>query len=181
MRNRATVERPTLGNGLAEPRTRAAGRVCLAGAALVAGFWTLYLAGPLAPPPDAHLVRAFESAFPVADGVLALVLAGAGLALLGGRPAGPFLLTVGAAMSLYLGLLDATFYGLRGLNSPFTATGRLELGINLLCVGGGLWALGVAWRLFVGRRHPSEVRPIRTDSDGSPPPTPPHRTVRRAS
>lgn len=122
-------------------RLRRAGWTCLAGAGLVVLFWTLYLSGALAPTDEEAVVRAFESAFPLADAVLAATLVGAGTGLLRGRPHGAFLLTVAGAMCLYLGLLDATFYGLRALEGGDAAAGVATLVIPGLCLGGGAWAL----------------------------------------
>lgn len=127
---------------------RAAGVACLAGSLLVVSFWSLYYGGLLDIAAEDPVVRAFEGAFPVADGAFALLLLAAALSLRRGAPAGPFLLTAAGAMSVYLGLLDATFYGVRGLNHPSTAAGSLELALNLICLGGGGYALRVAWRLW---------------------------------
>ena len=127
---------------------RTAGRLCLAGGVAVVVFWTLYFAGAIDPGHGDPVARAFESAFPVADAVLAATLFAASSALLVGRPAGPFLLAAGGAMALYLGLLDTTFYGLRGLNRPTSVDGAVELAVNLACLVGGAWALRRAWTLW---------------------------------
>lgn len=111
-------------------------------------FWVLYFSGSLELGAGDATVRAFESAFPVADGVMAAALFGAAAALRRGHRAAPLLLAAAGAMALYLGLLDATFYGTRGLNHPRTAEGALELALNLACVGGGGWALARAWRMM---------------------------------
>ena len=131
---------------------RTAGRVCLAGGVAVVAFWTLYFSGAIDPAHGDPAARAFESAFPVADALLAATLFAASSALLVGRPAGPFLLAAGGAMALYLGLLDATFYGLRGLNRPTSVDGAVELAVNLACLVGGAWALRRAWTLWESAR-----------------------------
>ena len=122
-------------------------RVCFAGGGLVVLFWTLYFAGPLAPPAGADpLLREVEAIFPFADAVLAAALFAAGLTLQRRRPAGPFLLVAAAAMCLYLGVLDLTFYARRGLMSP--DVGPIMLGINALTIGGGLLGLRAGWLLW---------------------------------
>lgn len=127
---------------------RAFGWASLAGAGLVCLFWIVYFGTGAGLGRDDGVVRGFESAFPVADGILALVLAAAGRSLLRGADSGPFLLVAGAAMSLYLGVLDVTFYARRGLYRPVSAGALLELVANALCIGGGAAALWWGWRLW---------------------------------
>ena len=121
------------------------GWLCLGGGCLVGLYWLLYFTGAGALGQEQPLVASFESAFPLADTVLAAVLIGAGIALLKGREAGPFLLTAGGAMSTYLGLLDLTFYvrlgGVGGIGAALTAV------LNAVSLLGGLAALAAAWRL----------------------------------
>ena len=133
------------------PGMRSAGCVCLAGAALLVLFWCLYVTGPLAPPADAVLVRSFEAAFPIPDAILAAALVAAGIRLLRGDRRGVRPLTAAGAMSLYLGLLDASFYAGLGLNDPRTAEGLPTFTINLVCVVGGMWALWAARRMWGDR------------------------------
>lgn len=116
------------------------------GGTLVVLFWVLYLAGPLAPTGSDPLAREFEAAFPFADGVLAAALFAAGYSLRRGRPAGPFLVVAAAAMCLYLGVLDFTFYARRGLMSP--DVGIVLLAVNALTIGGGLLGLRAGWQLW---------------------------------
>lgn len=130
---------------------RRAGWICLAGGGLVVLFWCLYLAGPLAPSASETLVRSFESAFPVADGVLAITLFGTAAGLLRGRLYGTFLLTAAGAMCLYLGLLDATFYGVQMLRGSASGPAVAVLVAPGLCLGGGTWALLRSWTLWSDR------------------------------
>ena len=51
-------------------------------------------------------------------------------------------------MTLYLGLLDATFYGRAGAFYPLTTNGAVELAIVLACIGGGLYGLRAAWMIW---------------------------------
>lgn len=127
---------------------RRAAWIALAGSGLMGLFWALYFAGLLEMGNGEELVSQYEAAFPLADAALTVLLAMAGIGLLRGRPQGSFCLGAGAAMALYLGLLDLSFYAQRGLYIPLRSDGILELGLNLLCIGGGLTALRLAWRLW---------------------------------
>lgn len=110
---------------------------------LVTLFWALYFTGAADLGQHDPVKRTFEAAFPVADAVLAAALFAAAVAELRRRPVARFYLVIAASMSLYLGLLDATFYLSHGFYQPFGAQAVTALVINLLCVGGG--ALGLAW------------------------------------
>lgn len=114
-----------------------------AGGSLVVLFWIVYFAGGAVR--DAE-VAAYEGAFLLADGLFASVLFAAGIALSRGSAAGPFLLVAAASMSLYLGIVDATFYWTRGDFSPPAGVALVELAINALCVAGGMFGLAAGWR-----------------------------------
>lgn len=119
------------------------------GAGLLALFWVLYFGGVLAPAdPDDPIAR-FEAAFPLADALLALTLVAAGVGLLRRKFYGLFCMVGAAGMTLYLGVLDLTFYAGQGSYSPPAGDGWVELLINALCIGGGaagLWLCWTAWR-----------------------------------
>ena len=68
-----------------------------------------------------------RGAFPLADALLATAAIGGGTALLRGAPAGVFVLALAGAMSLYLGVLDVSFYGRQGLYTPLIGDGGFEL------------------------------------------------------
>jgi hypothetical protein len=53
-------------------------------------------------------------------------------------------------MSLYLALLDLTFYSRQGLYTA-DAGSVLELIVNGLCLGGGLLGLRCGWTLWTAR------------------------------
>jgi hypothetical protein len=78
-------------------------------------FWMLFFAAGLGPanPPACYL--AFEYAFPIADGVLALSLIVAGFLLTRGRPWGRFLSLPCAGGLIFLGLVDISFNVQNGL------------------------------------------------------------------
>lgn len=121
--------------------------IAFTGSGLLALFWALYFSGVLAFGDENAMMTEFEAAFPIADAVLATILFAAGLGLWRGRRFGGFCLTVGAAMTLYLGILDFTFYSRQGLYAPLTSDGAVELVVNLICVVGGLIGLGFGWKL----------------------------------
>jgi hypothetical protein len=125
--------------------------VSLAAGALVILFWALYFTGSAALGQDDPLRRSFETAFPLADGVLAATLVATGVQLLRRRSNALFFLVIAASMSLYLGLLDTTFYLRHGMYSPLTAGAVSEILINTLCVGGGLVGLRYGWRRWRNR------------------------------
>jgi len=130
---------------------RIAAAATLFGGACVAAFWVVYFTSST---PLGHrdpAVTAFEGAFLVADAVFAGLLISAGVELLRRRPAGAFLLAAAAGMSLYLALLDVTFYARQGLYVTGTPDAAMELVVNALCLGGGLLGLRWAWRLWRGR------------------------------
>lgn len=127
---------------------RVMGWVALAGGMLMFLFWILYFTGGLNFGQDDQLRSAFESAFPVVDGVLAIILVAAGICLLRGKPAGTFCLVVAAAMSLYLGVLDVTFYARQGLLHPLGREGAIALALSALCIGGGVLGLRFGWVLW---------------------------------
>ena len=123
----------------------------LIGGACVLAFWIMYFSSNAALGHGDPAVHAFEAAFLVADAVFAVVLLAAGVALLRRRPAGTFLLVAAAAMSLYLALLDLTFYSRQGLYSVFDGSALMELAVNGLCLGGGLLGLRWGWAFWSRR------------------------------
>ncbi len=116
------------------------------GGVLLVAFWTLYFAGAISPGTEAEAQR-FESAFPIADALLAIMLFIASRELRRGGSAGPLTLGAAAAMTLYLGLLDVTYYGRAGLYTRISAS-VLPLAVSpLFSLGGGAAGLWSAWRL----------------------------------
>jgi len=122
-------------------RWRPMGWATFAGGCFVVLFWTLYFSGAIDLGQQDEMVSAFESAFPVADFLFAVVLFAASVTLLRGRRHGPYYLVAAGAMSLYLGIIDATFYAGQGGYYPVTTEGIVGLVVNALCIGGGGLAL----------------------------------------
>ena len=124
------------------------GWTTLAAGALVLLFWALYFTEPAVLGRDDPLKTTFEGAFPLADLAFAGALLGTGVLFLRSHPGAPFLLVVAAAMSLYLGILDVTFYASHGFYTPLTPDAVTELVINFLCIGGGTFGLRAGWGLW---------------------------------
>lgn len=137
-----------MSQNISRDRQRVLGWVALAGGMLVFLFWILYFTRSLNFGQDDRLQSAFESAFPVVDGVLAIILVAAGICLLRGKAAGTFCLVVAAAMCLYLGVLDVTFYARQGFLHPLSRDGSIALALSALCIGGGVLGLRFGWVLW---------------------------------
>ncbi len=118
------------------------------GGGLIVTFWALYFAAndvlDLVDPALASL----EEAFLVPDALLAAVLFATSVALHRRHAAAPFLLAIAAAVSVYLGVLDASIYVRNGLYSPFTTGEVSAVAIQLTCIGGGAYGLRAAYVLW---------------------------------
>ncbi len=118
----------------------------LAAGALVLLFWAAYFSDAATLGQQDALKASFEAAFPLADLVFAGALIATGVLYLKRHDGAPFCLAVAAAMSLYLGILDVTFYARHGLYTPVSAEALTEAAINAMCIGGGIFGLRAAWR-----------------------------------
>ncbi|TFG61884.1 MAG: hypothetical protein E4H28_08300 [Gemmatimonadales bacterium] len=116
-------------------------------------YWTFFFLGAIESGPPGSSHYAFESAFPPADALLCLAALAAGVTLLRGAHGGVFFLVIASSMSLYLGVLDVSFYGRLGLYFPLNETGSIELVVNLLCIVGGAIGVRLAWLLWDGIRE----------------------------
>jgi hypothetical protein len=124
------------------------GRAALAGGALIVLFWTLYFTGTLEFGEAHGSIAQFESAFLIADAILTIALITAGIGLIRGKRYGIFCLVGSGAMTLYLGILDLTFYSRQGFYAQITPDSVVELVVNTLCILGGLAALWFGWKLW---------------------------------
>jgi hypothetical protein len=122
-------------------------RAAFGGTGLLALFWTLYFARVIAHADDPATAQ-FESAFLLADGFLAAMLLVAGVGLLRGKPIGLFSLVGAAAMTLYLGLLDLTFYANQGFFVSLNPDAVFQGVITLCCLAGGFLGLLFGWKLW---------------------------------
>jgi hypothetical protein len=142
--------------GITRDSRRVLGWITLAGGTFVLLYWALYFTRAVDLGQDDQFVNAFESAFPIADAVFAAALFAASYSLLKRRWPGPFFLVAAGSISLYLGILDTTFYVGRGISFPIDSEALLGLTINGMCIVGGIGALFIGWRY------------ARSVSDGSP-------------
>ena len=146
-----TIGTETLTHGLRLDLRTVLAWTTLGAGALVLLFWALYLSDAAALGQEDPLRATFEGAFPLADVVFAGALLATGVLFLRRHEGAPFLLVVSAAMSVYLGVLDVTFYARHGLYAPLTADAATELAINALCIGGGIFGLRAGWHLWSAR------------------------------
>ncbi len=119
-------------------------------AALVTGYywWSYFVGGGDVMVTNARWYTAFESAFPIADGWMAICAALAGIGLWLGRPSGPRFGLMAASAILYLAAMDITFdieNGMYALTSGNDAM-KFEVFINITCLILGVWTLIVSWR-----------------------------------
>ena len=137
-----------------EPKTRPRrflAVVAFIGSALLFLFWFLYWSETIHAGVEDSPIARFEAAFPAADALLALMLLGAGIGLLRGRAYGTFLLVGAAGMTLYLGILDCTFYFTQGMIDFSSADGRFQTAVIACCLVGGILGLWQSWRLWSTR------------------------------
>jgi hypothetical protein len=112
-------------------------------------FWMLYYCGVITPgEEDKTMASAYESAFPLADSLLGLALMIAGIGLIKRRFFGTFFLVAAGAMTLYLGILDLTFYVQQGLYFPLTSSNLFLLFVNVFCMLGGSIGLWFGWKFW---------------------------------
>jgi hypothetical protein len=98
---------------------------------------------------DPHLEEiymAFESAFPVADISLSIVLIIGGIGLLKKTPFGFLFSLLGGASLIFLGLLDVSFNTQHGIYLLGIGEAIMNLFINLLCLGGGVFLIITIWK-----------------------------------
>ncbi len=128
---------------------RLAACLTLAGGALILIFWMLFLARVIIPDENQHAAAAqFEAAFPFADALLGTMLVLSGVGLLRKKTYGAFALVAAAGMTLYLGILDLTFYGRAGMYLPLTFSSVFLLFINGFCILGGALGLWFGWVIW---------------------------------
>ena len=118
------------------------------GGGLVLLFWIFYFAGVIHLGDARSPLAQFESAFPLADVLLAFALLAGGLGLFQRKRYGLFFLIGGAFMTLYLGILDLTFYARQGFFLPLTPDGAVALLVIFLCISGGTLGLFIGWKVW---------------------------------
>jgi len=118
--------------------------------AITIAYWVIWYAGDRDWLASLHTPAyyAFENAFPVSDGWMALGFAAAALTL--DRPAGTFWLIAAGSASLYLSGMDILF----DLQNDVYATGGAavvtEIAINVATLALGIWLLLAGWKRVTG-------------------------------
>ncbi len=115
----------------------------------IISFWIAFFSADLVNIDDPHLEEiymAFESAFPVADISLSIVLIIGAIGLLKKMPFGVLFSLLGGASLIFLGLLDVSFNTQQGIYLLGIGEAILNISINLLCLGGGVFLIVTIWK-----------------------------------
>jgi hypothetical protein len=112
-------------------------------------FWIAFFTSDLVQIDDPKLREAylaFESAFPVPDAYLAVVLIIGGIGLLRRKSYGRLFSFIGGASLVFLGLLDVSFNTQHGIYSLGLDEAVMNLSINLICLGMGVFLILTIWK-----------------------------------
>ncbi len=115
----------------------------------IISFWIAFFSTDLVDIDNPHLKEiylAFESAFPVADISLSIVLIIGGVGLLKKMPFGFFFSLLGGSSLMFLGLLDVSFNTQHGIYLLGIGEAILNIFINSLCLGGGIFLIVTIWK-----------------------------------
>jgi hypothetical protein len=115
----------------------------------IISFWIAFFSADLVNIDDPHLEEiytAFESAFPVADISLSIVLIIGGIGLLKKVPFGFLFSLLGGGSLIFLGLLDVAFNTQNGIYLLGTGEAVMNIFINVLCLGGGIFLIVILWK-----------------------------------
>ena len=118
-------------------------------AAGIVSFWIAYFSADMVQISDPVLKEkylAFESAFPVPDAYLSVVLVIGGIGLLRKKAYGRLFSLIGGASLVFLGLLDISFNTLHGIYRLGFGEAVMNLFINLMCLGTGVFLIVVVWK-----------------------------------
>ncbi len=115
----------------------------------IISFWIAFFSADLVSINDPHLKEiylAFESAFPVADIYLSILLIIGGIGLLKRMSFGFLFSLLGGASLIFLGLLDISFNTQHGIYLLGIGEAILNIFINSLCLGGGIFLIVTIWK-----------------------------------
>ena len=115
----------------------------------IVSFWIAYFSADIVQINDPVLKEkylAFESAFPVPDAYLSVVLVIGGIGLLRKKAYGRVFSLIGGASLIFLGLLDVSFNTLHGIYRLGFGEAVMNLIINLMCLGAGVFLIVVVWK-----------------------------------
>ncbi len=126
-------------------------------AAGIVSFWIAYFSADIVQISDPILKEkylAFESAFPVPDAYLSVVLVIGGIGLLRKKAYGRLFSLIGGASLVFLGLLDISFNTLHGIYRLGFSEAVMNLFINLMCLGTGVFLILIVWASIKKGYHP---------------------------
>jgi len=115
----------------------------------ILSFWISFFTTDLVDFDDPHLKEiylAFESAFPVPDIYLSILLIIGGIGLLRKMFYGYLFSLLGGASLIFLGLLDVSFNAKHGIYLLGIGEAIMNGLINLLCLGGGIFLVVIIWK-----------------------------------
>lgn len=118
-------------------------------AAGILAFWTAFFTTDLVDIDDQHLKEiylVFERAFPIPDTYLTVILIIGGIGLLKDKTFGYLFSLMGGASLIFLGLLDVSFNVQNGMYLIGVGEAVLNIAINLLCLGFGIFLIVFLWK-----------------------------------
>jgi hypothetical protein len=124
-----------------EDRSRLIAALEIVTAAGLILFWIAFFTLGMAPEKPPACYFAYEHAFPLPDGLLALLLLAAGFLLMKGKGLGTKLSFVAAGALMFLGFLDFAFNLQNGIYAASSLDLAINAFINAWCVGFGLFII----------------------------------------
>ena len=115
----------------------------------IIAFWVVFFSTDMVNIEDSRLKEvylAFETAFPVADFYLAIMLIIGGVGLLKRKLYGTVFSFMGGASLIFLGLLDVSFNAQQGIYSLGVEEAVMNVFINSLCIGFGTYLVRSVWK-----------------------------------
>jgi hypothetical protein len=115
----------------------------------IIAFWAAFFSTDMVSIEDSRLKEvylAFESAFPVADFYLAIMLIIGGIGLLKRRFYGTVFSLMAGASLIFLGLLDVSFNTQQGIYSLGVEEAVMNIFINSICIGFGTYLVRSVWK-----------------------------------
>lgn len=112
-------------------------------------FWVVFFTAGEVHMSDPQLKEkylAFESAFPVPDAYLVIVLVVGSIGLWRQKSYGRLFSLIGGASLVFLGLLDVSFNTQHGIYRLGLGEAVLNLFINLMCLGVGVFLILTVWK-----------------------------------
>ena len=128
---------------------KSAGIIELALAVGIISFWITFFSTDLVEINDPDMKEkylAFESAFPIPDLYLSMLLIIGGMGLLRKKSYGYLFSLLGGASLIFLGLLDVSFNTQQGIYLLGIGEAVMNGVVNLLCLGCGVFIIFTVWK-----------------------------------